>query len=132
MKMRIECPRAGVRGSIRQRSHALAAPSRPCFFDTDGMTNILLNRGSMLRRFPSPFAALSPLIEGFAMADKSVRGRVVWHELVTPDEDASHAFYADALGWKAQGYEHDASYRMFAAPTGPLGATVPDAATPPH
>ncbi|HEY5809853.1 MAG TPA: VOC family protein, partial [Povalibacter sp.] len=66
------------------------------------------------------------------MTDNPVRGRVVWHELVTPDAAASHDFYTQVLGWKTQGYEHDASYKMFAAPSGPLGATVPDASAPPH
>lgn len=29
-------------------------------------------------------------------------GRFVWYELVTPDKDASKAFYADLLGWEWQ------------------------------
>lgn len=58
------------------------------------------------------------------MADQSVRGRFVWHELVTPDSTAAHAFYAKAIGWKSLPWEEDASYVMFAAPRGPIGATV--------
>jgi predicted enzyme related to lactoylglutathione lyase len=58
------------------------------------------------------------------MADQSVRGRFVWHELMTPDASAAHAFYSKAIGWKSQPWEEDPSYVMFAAPRGPIGATV--------
>jgi predicted enzyme related to lactoylglutathione lyase len=58
------------------------------------------------------------------MADQSVRGRFVWHELVTPDANAAHTFYGKAIGWKPQPWEEDSSYVMFAAPRGPVGATV--------
>ncbi len=62
--------------------------------------------------------------EGNPMADNTVRGRFVWHELYTPNGDGAHEFYSKAVGWKTQGWEQNPSYRMFAAPTGPLGATV--------
>jgi predicted enzyme related to lactoylglutathione lyase len=58
------------------------------------------------------------------MADQSVHGRFVWHELVTPDANAAHAFYGKAIGWNSQPWEEDASCVMFAAPRGPIGATV--------
>lgn len=58
------------------------------------------------------------------MADPSVRGRFVWHELMTPDSSAAHAFYSKAIGWKSQPWEEDPAYVMFAAPRGPVGATV--------
>ena len=58
------------------------------------------------------------------MADNTVRGRFVWHELYTPNGDGAHEFYSKTVGWKTQGWEQNPSYRMFAAPTGPLGATV--------
>ena len=58
------------------------------------------------------------------MADPTVRGRFVWHELVTPNATGAHEFYAEAVGWKAQAFEHDNAYRMFAAPSGPIGAAV--------
>ena len=62
------------------------------------------------------------------MADKTVRGRFVWHELMTPDTAAAHTFYAKALGWQAQPSQHDPSYSMFAASSGPLGGSVAAAA----
>ncbi len=55
------------------------------------------------------------------MADQSVRGRFVWHELVTPDAKAAHSFYGKAIGWKPQPWDEDASYVMFAASRGPIG-----------
>ncbi len=58
------------------------------------------------------------------MADPSVRGRFVWHELMTPDSSAAHAFYSKAIGWKSQPWEEDPAYVMFAASRGPVGATV--------
>jgi predicted enzyme related to lactoylglutathione lyase len=59
------------------------------------------------------------------MADKSIRGRFVWHELMTPDARAAHGFYTRVLGWKTQPWEQDPSYTMFAAASGPLGGTWP-------
>ena len=58
------------------------------------------------------------------MADNTVRGRFVWHELETPNGAGAHAFYGQTLGWKTQGWEHDPSYSMFVASSGPLGAAV--------
>jgi predicted enzyme related to lactoylglutathione lyase len=66
------------------------------------------------------------------MADKSVRGRFVWHELMTPDTAGAHAFYSKVLGWKTQPFEHDPSYSMFAASSGPLGGSVALPAGAPH
>lgn len=58
------------------------------------------------------------------MTDTTVRGRFVWHELATSDASAAHTFYEKALGWKTQPFEHDPTYFMFAAPSGPLGGSV--------
>jgi predicted enzyme related to lactoylglutathione lyase len=58
------------------------------------------------------------------MADQNVRGRFVWHELMTPDTAGAHTFYAKVLGWKSQAWEQDASYTMFVGPKGPLGGSV--------
>ncbi len=66
------------------------------------------------------------------MADRTVRGRFVWHELMTPDRAASQAFYARALGWKIQSWEHNPSYSMFVAASGPLGAAVVESTQAPH
>jgi predicted enzyme related to lactoylglutathione lyase len=66
------------------------------------------------------------------MADKTVRGRFVWHELMTPDTSGAHAFYSKALGWKTQPWEQDPSYSMFAAASGPLGGAVALPTGTPH
>jgi predicted enzyme related to lactoylglutathione lyase len=58
------------------------------------------------------------------MADSTARGRFVWHELITPNAAGAHEFYSQLAGWRKQGWEHDASYSMFVAPSGPLGAAV--------
>ena len=58
------------------------------------------------------------------MADNTVRGRFVWHELMTPNRSGAHDFYSNAVGWKSQSWEQDSSYLMFAGPSGPLGASV--------
>jgi predicted enzyme related to lactoylglutathione lyase len=66
------------------------------------------------------------------MADQSVRGQFVWHELKTPDANAAHAFYGKAIGWKSQPWEQDPSYVMFAAGRGPVGATAAQNGAAPH
>ena len=55
------------------------------------------------------------------MADPTVRGRFVWHELWTPNPAGSHEFYSQLAGWGAQAWEHDASYSLFVGPNGPIG-----------
>lgn len=57
------------------------------------------------------------------MADQTVRGRFLWHELVTPDTAAAQSFYSKVLGWKTQAWELDASYTLFVANSGPVGGT---------
>jgi predicted enzyme related to lactoylglutathione lyase len=64
------------------------------------------------------------------MPDKTVRGRFVWHELMTPNTAQAHRFYGKVAGWKTQAFEHDPSYQMFAAGSGALGGTVERAEAP--
>jgi predicted enzyme related to lactoylglutathione lyase len=66
------------------------------------------------------------------MADNTVRGRFVWHELMTPDTSGAHAFYGKVVGWKTQPWEHDPSYQMFAAGGNPLGGSVAQATGAPQ
>ena len=58
------------------------------------------------------------------MADKTLHGRFVWHELMTPETAGAHDFYSRVLGWKTQPWDQDPSYSMFAGPSGPLGGSV--------
>jgi hypothetical protein len=58
------------------------------------------------------------------MADATVRGRFVWHELFTPNPAGAQEFYGNAVGWTVEGWEHDPKYLMFAAQNGVIGAAV--------
>jgi predicted enzyme related to lactoylglutathione lyase len=58
------------------------------------------------------------------MADKNVRGRFVWHELITPDAAGAQAFYTKAVGWRTQPWGLDPSYTLFVTESGPLGGSV--------
>ena len=66
------------------------------------------------------------------MADNTVRGRFVWHELTTPNKAAAHDFYSKTVGWAKQAWEQDPSYTMFAAASGPLGASIESRDDAPH
>jgi predicted enzyme related to lactoylglutathione lyase len=66
------------------------------------------------------------------MADNTVRGRFVWHELTTPNKAGAHDFYSKAVGWAKQAWEQDPSYTMFAAASGPLGASIESRDDAPH
>jgi predicted enzyme related to lactoylglutathione lyase len=66
------------------------------------------------------------------MADATVRGRFVWHDLMTPNPAGSHEFYGKTVGWKKQSWDKDPGYLMFAAPSGPIGGTVEARALTPH
>ncbi len=66
------------------------------------------------------------------MADNTVRGRFVWHELLTPNKATAHDFYSKAVGWAKQAWEQDPSYTMFAAASGPLGASIESREDEPH
>lgn len=58
------------------------------------------------------------------MADATIRGRFVWHELMTTDTNAAAAFYQKVIGWKTQAWEKDASYNMWVAEHGPVGGLM--------
>jgi predicted enzyme related to lactoylglutathione lyase len=66
------------------------------------------------------------------MAEKTVRGRFVWHELMTPETTGAQAFYSKVLGWKSQPWEHDSSYSLFVAASGPVGGAVAQSNGAPH
>jgi len=58
------------------------------------------------------------------MANATVRGRFVWHDLYTPNRAGSQDFYGKVAGWTVQSWDQDPKYQMFAAKSGPLGGTV--------
>ena len=40
------------------------------------------------------------------MSNADIRGRFIWHELVTTDPDAASDFYSKVLPWKTQDSGH--------------------------
>jgi len=66
------------------------------------------------------------------MTDNSVRGRFVWHDLMTRNIPAAQAFYTKALGWTVQAMEGAGGYSMFVAPAGAIGGAGPLQSGAPH
>jgi hypothetical protein len=64
------------------------------------------------------------------MAIPTVRGRFVWHELMTTDTESAGAFYTKVVGWTKQTWDQDASYQMFATSGVPMAGylTLPEGA----
>jgi predicted enzyme related to lactoylglutathione lyase len=69
---------------------------------------------------------------------ETLRGRFVWHELLTSDPKAAAAFYGKIVGWAPQAWDKDPSYTLLTMGGRPVaGAMVlPEAAkamgAPPH
>lgn len=49
------------------------------------------------------------------MADTSLRGRFLWHELMTTDPRSAEGFYSKVVGWKTQAWEQNPSYKIWMA-----------------
>jgi hypothetical protein len=58
------------------------------------------------------------------MASETLRGRFLWHELMSSDTGSTAAFYGKVIGWKAQSWEGDVAYSMWIAPTGSVGGLM--------
>jgi predicted enzyme related to lactoylglutathione lyase len=58
------------------------------------------------------------------MPDTMLRGRFIWHELMTTDPDAAARFYPAVTGWGIQSWEHDPSYRMWTVQGVPMGGLM--------
>lgn len=69
-----------------------------------------------------------------------MKGRFVWHELMTTDVKGAIAFYGDVIGWKTEPFKDGGPepYNMWVASQGPLGGVMklPEEAkkmgAPPH
>ena len=57
------------------------------------------------------------------MSDQSLRGRFLWHELVTADLKAAGRFFTKIADWKTEGWDQNPDYQMFVAKTGAMGAS---------
>lgn len=66
------------------------------------------------------------------MSSAEIRGRFVWHELMTTDTAAAGAFYPRVAGWTSQPWDHDSSYTLWVSRDGPLGGLMhkPEEAAP--
>ncbi len=58
------------------------------------------------------------------MPEATLRGRFLWHELMTTSVDSAIAFYKRVIGWKTEDWSQDPSYRMFAAKSGPMAGVM--------
>lgn len=54
-----------------------------------------------------------------------VRGRFVWHELMTRDVAGARKFYANLTGWKAQAWPLDPTYTVCTSSVGPTAGMFP-------
>jgi len=64
------------------------------------------------------------------MADATLRGRFVWHELMTTDTKSAGGFFSSVVNWKPQTWEQNPSYTMLVSggrPMAGLMALPPDA-----
>src|SRR5207302_376132 len=58
------------------------------------------------------------------MPAPSLRGRLVWHELMTTDPDAAARFYPAVTGWKVQTWEHNPAYRLWTMGGAPMAGLM--------
>src|SRR5437899_8784520 len=58
------------------------------------------------------------------MPAPSLRGRFVWHELMTTDPDAAARFYPAVTGWKVQTWEHNPAYRLWTMGGAPMAGLM--------
>jgi predicted enzyme related to lactoylglutathione lyase len=54
-----------------------------------------------------------------------IRGRFLWHELVTTDPKAAIAFYTKVVGWKTQAWDNMPDYIIWMGKRGPVGGVTP-------
>ncbi|HEY6643877.1 VOC family protein [Povalibacter sp.] len=66
------------------------------------------------------------------MTDRTLRGRFVWHELVTPDTAAGHKYYNSVFQWKTVPWDQDSGYTMFATGGERIGGTAALTEGTPH
>jgi predicted enzyme related to lactoylglutathione lyase len=58
------------------------------------------------------------------MTPGDVRGRFLWHELLTTDPDAASRFYGAVAGWETIRWEQDSSYRLLATDGVPVAGLL--------
>jgi predicted enzyme related to lactoylglutathione lyase len=55
-----------------------------------------------------------------AMTETTVRGKFLWHTLLTADAETAAEFYDEIVGWKTQRVPHDPDYLLLTLPSGML------------
>lgn len=62
------------------------------------------------------------------MSEAKLRGRFLWHELMTTDTRAAAEFYTRIVGWTMQSWDQNPTYQMFVAGGVPMAGlmTLPD------
>jgi hypothetical protein len=58
------------------------------------------------------------------MSAGDVRGRFLWHELLTTDPDAASRFYGGFAGWETIRWEQDSTYRLLATAGVPIAGLL--------
>jgi uncharacterized protein len=58
------------------------------------------------------------------MSQTTLRGRFVWHELLTTNPQAAVKFYTQVIGWTTQSWEHNPSYTLWVTDRGPVGGVM--------
>ena len=58
------------------------------------------------------------------MSPADVRGRFLWHELLTTDPEAASRFYGGVAGWETIRWDQDSSYRLLATAGVPMAGLV--------
>jgi len=58
------------------------------------------------------------------MANENVRGRFVWHEVLTTDPKAAAAFYSKVVGWKAEKWPENPSYTLLVTKGVPMAGLM--------
>jgi uncharacterized protein len=61
---------------------------------------------------------------------ESVRGKFLWHELMTSDTASAEDFYTKVVGWKVKAWEQDPSYKMWMTGKRGMGGLMPQRVEP--
>src|SRR5437868_9792380 len=58
------------------------------------------------------------------MPEQSIRGRFLWHELMTSDPKGAIAFYQKVVGWEKEAWDQDPSYSVLSYNGSPMAGVM--------
>jgi predicted enzyme related to lactoylglutathione lyase len=58
------------------------------------------------------------------MSSAEIRGRFVWHDLITTDSAGAGAFYPRIAGWKSEPWDKNPDYTLWVGKSGPMGGVM--------